>query len=74
MKLADVLKECGNKDFDMIEYRSIQSIDSDDVDTFMGLASYKNKMLVSLDGDSYYLSDNVVKYEVYRPNWLIVYV
>lgn len=71
MKLSEVLKQYDNKDFNVIEYRSI---DSDDVSTFNGMAQYKNKMLVSLDGDSYRLSDEVIKYEIYKDGWLVVYI
>lgn len=74
MTLSNVLKELGNKDWDAIEYRHVQSIDSDDVDVLYGFAAYKNKMLVSVDGDTYHLSDKILKYEVYKEDWLVVYV
>lgn len=73
MTLSDVLKEYNNRDFNAIEYRTIASIDSDDVDLFIGMAAYKNKMLVSLDGDSYSLNDQIVKHELFRDDWLVVY-
>lgn len=74
MKLSEVLKKFQNRDFDVIEYRTINSIDSKDVNVWGGMAQYKNKMLISLDGDTYHLSDEVVKYELYKDNWLVVYV
>lgn len=74
MILSDVLKLYDNKDFDAIEYRHIKSVDSDDVDVLYGFAAYKNKMLISVDGDSYHLSDQVIKHELYKPNWLVVWV
>ena len=74
MTLSDVLKEFGNKDWDAIEYRKVRSIDSDDVDYLYGFAAYKNKMLMSMDGDGYHLSDNIVKYEQFKDNWLVVWI
>ena len=74
MTLSDVLKLYDNRNFDAIEYRHIKSVDSDDVDVLYGFAAYKNKMLISVDGDSYHLSDQVIKHELYKPNWLVVYV
>lgn len=74
MTLSDVLKLYDNRNFDAIEYRHIKSIDSDDVDVLYGFAAYKNKMLISVDGDSYHLSDQVIKHELYKPNWLVVWV
>lgn len=74
MTLSEVLKKFDNRDFDAIEYRHVKSIDSNDVDVLYGFAAYKNKMLVSVDGDSYHLSDNIIKYELYKDNWLVVWV
>lgn len=74
MILSDVLKLYGNRNFDAIEYRHIKSVDSDDVDVLYGFAAYKNKMLISVDGDSYHLNDQVIKHELYKPNWLVVWV
>lgn len=71
MTLSEVLKKYNNKNFDAIEYRHIKSIDSDDV---YGFAAYKNKMLMSVDGNSYHLNDQIIKYELYKPNWLVVWV
>ena len=72
MTVSDVLEENGKKDC-VIEYRDIVSIDSDDVDAFGGMARYINKMLISCDGDSYHLSDTIVKYEWFKDDWLVVY-
>lgn len=74
MTLSDVLKLYDNRDFEVIEYRTITSINSNDVDGVVGFATYKNKMLMSIDGDSYHLSDIILKHELYRENWLVVYV
>lgn len=72
MTVSDILEKNGKKDC-VIEYRDIVSIDSDDVDAFGGMARYVNKMLVSCDGDSYHLSDEIIKYEWFKDNWLVVY-
>ena len=74
MTLSEVLKEYNNKDFDAIEYRHIKSIDSDDVEVLCGFAAYKNKMLMSVDGGNYHLSDNIIRHKLYRDNWLVVWV
>ena len=72
MTLSEVLR-LYNKEFDVIEYRKIISVDSDDVDVLSGMASYKNKMLISLDGDTYSLNDEIIKHELYKNNWLVVW-
>ena len=74
MTLSEVLKKYDNKDFTAIEYRHIISIDSDDVDVLYGFAIYKNKMLMSADGDDYHLSDTILKHELYKDDWLVVWV
>lgn len=74
MTLSEVLKKYNNENFDAIEYRHIKSIDSDDVDVLYGFAAYKNKMLMSVDGNNYHLNDQIIKYELYKPNWLVVWV
>lgn len=74
MTLSEVLKLYDNRNFDAIEYRHVKSIDSDDVDILYGFAAYRNKMLVSVDGDSYHLSDQIIKHELYKPNWLVVWI
>lgn len=74
MTLSDVLRKYDNRDFDAIEYRHIKSIDSDDVDVLCGFATYRNKMLMSVDGDTYHLSDQILKHELYKSNWLVVWV
>lgn len=73
MTLSDVLKTYDNKDFDVIEYRCIKSIDGDDVDYLCGFATYKNRMLQSVDGDEYHLSDPIRKHEIYKDKWLVVW-
>lgn len=70
MTLSDILKNFKSKDFDVIEYRS--KIKEGDI--LVGMASYKNKMLISLDGDTYCLRDEIEKYELYKDNWLVVWV
>ena len=74
MRLKDVLNEFCNRDFQVIEYRSVRSIDSDDVDYLIGFCKYINCGLVSVDGDSYSLNDPVAKYELYRDDWLVVWI
>lgn len=73
MTLSDVLKQYDNRDFSVIEYRAITTIQEKDTDVLGGMAAYKNKMLLSLDGDSYHLNDEIVKHELYRDDWLVVY-
>lgn len=72
MTLSDVLEKYGNKDC-VIEYRETISVDSDDVDVLSGMAQYKNKMLVSLDGDTYHLNDQIIKHELYKDDWIVVW-
>lgn len=72
MTVSDILKDHGQKDC-VIEFRSIISIDSDDVSAFGGMARYVNKMLVSCDGDTYHLSDEVSNYKWFRDDWLVIY-
>lgn len=73
MTLSDVLKQYGNRDFSVIEYRAITTIQEKDTDVLGGMAAYKNKMLLSLDGDSYHLNDEIIKHKLYRNDWLVVY-
>ena len=73
MTLSDVLKEYGNRDFNVIEYRKTWSVDSDDVDGLDGMAQYKNKMLISLDDGEYYFMDEISKHKLFRDDWLIVW-
>lgn len=72
MTLSDVLKEF-DRDFNVIEVRKIYSIDSDDVDGLIGMAAYRNKMLISLDGGKYHLNDQISKHELVRDDWLVVW-
>lgn len=72
MTLSEILSKY-NRDFDCIEYRKIISIDSDDVEKLLGMAAYKNKLLLSIDGGKYHLNDQIKKYELFKDNWLIVW-
>ena len=72
MTLSEVLKKYNNENFDAIEYRHIKSIDSDDVDVLYGFAAYRNKMLMSVDGNNYHLNDQIIKYELYTNNFKLV--
>ena len=72
MSLSEVLNEY-NRDFVVIEYRQIRSIDSDDVGLTTGFARYKNKMLQSLDDAPHHLSDEIKNHELFRDDWLIVW-
>lgn len=73
MTLGDVLQEYDNRDFTIIEYRVIISIDSDDVDGIAGFCSYLNNELITLDNDTYSLDDEIVKHELYKDDWLVVW-
>lgn len=74
MTLNDVLKEYDNKDFTVIECRTIISIDSDDVEVTR-FCSYRDKELINLDDDCVYSLDNKVNnYELYKDDWLIVWL
>ena len=73
MTLSEVLQEYDNRDFMVIEYRTYRTIDSDDVDVTMGFATYKNKMLQSLDGNPHHLSDEIIKHNIYKDDWLLVW-
>ena len=68
MILKDVLNQLDNRNFPVIEYRSGNG------DYAVGFCKYINKGLVSVDGDSYSLNDNITKYELYRDDWLVVWV
>lgn len=73
MTLKEVLKKFNNKNFDMIEYRGRTHVDGKEKEYLVGFASYKDKMLISLDGDNYHLDDKISKYELYKDNWLVVW-
>ncbi len=73
MTLGEILKEYDNRDFSVIEYRSIISVDSDDVDTLYGFCCYKNGELLNVDGDNYSLDDEIVNHELYKNDWLVVW-
>lgn len=73
MKLKDILQEY-NRDFSVIEYRAIISIDSDDVDGLLGFCCYKNGEVITLDNDTYSEDDKIIKHELYKDDWLVVWV
>lgn len=73
MKLKDILQDY-NQDFAVIEYRNVISIDSDDVDALEGFCCYKNNELITLDGDTYSEDDEIIKHELYKSDWLVVWV
>lgn len=74
MILKDILKKFNYRDFTTIEYREIISIDSDDVDVLVGHAAFIDGVLSSLDYDNYSLEDEIIKYELYKTNWLVVWI
>lgn len=74
MTLNDVLKRFNYRDFETIEYRAIISIDSNDVDILFGFAAFKDGELISVDNDTYSLSDEVVEFGLRKPGWLTVWV
>lgn len=74
MTLNDVLKRFNYRDFETIEYRAIISIDSNDVDTLFGFAAFKDGELISVDNDTYSLSDEIVEFRLRKPSWLTVWV
>lgn len=63
MKLKDILK---GKNYKYIEYYVIlpQTLGGEIV--FSGLCRYMNGELISLDGDTYSLEDELIRYEVHR--------
>lgn len=73
MTLNDALKKYNNRDFKCIEYRTNTPPGSSEKDMLAGMAAYKNKMLVSLDGDTYHLSDEIDRYELFQDDWLVVW-
>lgn len=72
MTLGKLLKEL-NRDFNKIEYRTIRYLFGRDIDILHGFCKYINGELISLDGDYYSLNDVIVKYEIYRDDWLVVW-
>lgn len=73
MTLKEVLKNYDNKDFKCIEYRTKAPVGCKEDYILIGMAAYKNKMLISLDGDSYHLNDEVERYELFQDDWLVVW-
>ena len=63
MTLRQVLEQIDDSKIELIEYRTIIPIDSDDVDIFTGECAYNDGLIVSLDGDIYSLEDEICKYE-----------
>lgn len=74
MILKDILKKFNYKDFTTIEYRKIISIDSDDVDVLVGHATFVDGVLSPSDYDNYSLEDEIIKYKLYRTDWLVVWI
>ena len=72
MTLSEVLRKY-DRDFSVVEIRKVLSIGSNGIDNLLGMAKYHNKMLISLDGGKYHLNDQVVKDELFRDDWLIVW-
>ena len=60
--LKDVLTERQLKNIDIM-YRTNSPVDWEE-DMLMGYCRYEDGKLVSLDGDSYYLEDFIVKHEM----------
>lgn len=64
MTLREVLESIDFTEINLIEYRTIISIDSDDVDVLAGFCRYEDEQLISEDGDIYSLDDEIRKYMV----------
>ena len=62
--LKEIIKNLGNKNYDLIKCRC-KWIDSNgqEQDDFFGSCSYKDGILIPLDGDSYSLDDLYVEWE-----------
>lgn len=60
MTVGDLIK---NKDYDLIEWRMTLPKHLGDGDMLFGYSKSENGELISLDGDSYYKSDEVLRYE-----------
>lgn len=73
MTIGELLDKC-QRDFEVIEFRHVISIDSDDVDVLYGFCSYHNGELISLDNDSYSIEDKIKKYILYKDNWLVIWI
>lgn len=67
-----ILKDVLNKPYEYITYRTIINIDGVPSDEFIGCCKYDGKNLISLDGDTYSLEDEIEKYKI-RDDELIVW-
>lgn len=67
LKLEDIVR---GYDFSYISYRTYLP---DGTDCFIGCCKYINDELISLDGDTYSLKDQILKYEI-DDNELTVWV
>lgn len=72
MTLKKLLEEL-DRDFNKIEYRTITRLFGQDIDVFSGCCQYKNGELIALDNDFYSLNDIILRYEIYRDDWLVVW-
>jgi hypothetical protein len=63
MTLRKILEDIDDKKINFIEFRSVISIDSDDVDVLYGYCSYDGEQITSLDGDIYSLDDEIKGYK-----------
>lgn len=74
--LKDILIEQNLENIDIM-YRTNSPIEAEE-DMLMGYCRYENETLISLDGDSYYFDDEVVKYEMSKDDngneYLIVWI
>ena len=71
MKLKQIV-DMIDKNIPYIAYRTIISIDSDDVDLFTGACRWNDGRLIPLDGDNYSLNDEIKKYEYDKDNNILV--
>ena len=68
MKLREILQRI-NRDIPFISYRTFVSLNTDDdTDIFAGACEYKDGEIISLDGDSYSLEDEISAYEYDKQN------
>lgn len=74
MTLKDIINNFPFKNLCTIEYREIISIDSNDCDVLLGFAAFENNELIFLDGNTYSLEDEIIKYEFNKPDWLVVWI
>lgn len=60
MTIGDLIKD---KDYDYISYRATAPIGWGVEDVFIGVCKSENGKLISLDGDTYYESEEVIAWE-----------